>query len=88
MTTEHQHNHHSDRQDHDETGELPFEEKLARLFEHWIDHNESHKATYFSWAEKAANENMPETAASLKEAAALSGMINEKIKKALKALNQ
>ena len=86
MTDEHPHPEH--HHDHDVNGELSFEEKLTRLFEHWLDHNESHKANYLSWADKASENNMPDTAAGLKEAAALSGMINEKIKKALKSLNQ
>ncbi|MCF8044992.1 MAG: hypothetical protein K9J83_03950 [Desulfarculaceae bacterium] len=88
MTGEHQHHHTQHHHDHEENRELTFEEKLTRLFEHWLDHNESHKTTYLSWAEKAAENEKPETAASLKEAGALSGMINEKIKKALKSINR
>lgn len=86
MTDEHQHTEH--HHGNTENRELTFEEKLTRLFEHWIDHNESHKATYLSWAKKAAENEMPETAAGLKEAGALSGMINEKIKKALESINR
>ena len=87
MTGEHHHHTHH-HHDHEENRELTFPEKLTRLFEHWIDHNESHKATYLSWAEKAAEHDMPEAAADLKEAGALSGKINEKIKKALNSITQ
>ena len=96
----HSHNHshdHSHSHGHDLHGndqqkisekELGFEEKLLILFQHWIEHNDSHKDNYISWAKKAEHENLSDTAALLMDAAAASEVITEKLKKALKALEK
>mgnify|MGYP000022356956 CR=1 FL=1 len=39
--------------DHDSHGEMPFDEKLLKLLNHWIKHNEDHAFNYRNWAEKA-----------------------------------
>ncbi len=86
---DHEHNNHAHHDhDHDQPGsigkELDFKEKLSILFNHWIEHNDSHKGTYISWAKKAENENMHDTAALLRQAAAASDTITDTLEKALK----
>ncbi len=72
----HSHDHH-----HNET-KMSFEEQLATLFEHWINHNGSHAGTYKDWAKKAADNNMADTAALLEEVAAMTEKISDKIREA------
>lgn len=78
----HTHNHH-----HHGSKELPFQQKLTTLFQHWIDHNISHKESYLSWAEKAKNEDLSDIVKCLEEAGVLTDEINSKLEKALKALS-
>lgn len=89
----HDHDHHShDGRNHDEHQdigkELCFEDKLSILFRHWIEHNESHKETYMSWAEKAEKEKMAKTAFLLKEVAEESDRITKKLEEALTRLEK
>jgi hypothetical protein len=48
MSNDHHHHH-----DHDSHSEMPFDEKLLKLLNHWIKHNEDHALNYRNWAEKA-----------------------------------
>jgi len=81
------HNHHHDHTHHDhENTELTFKEKLSTLFQHWIDHNSSHKESYLSWAEKAKKENLSDIVLYLEQAGELSDNINLKLEEALKKL--
>ncbi len=73
------HHHDSHAHHHEEAGAgMRFREKMETLFVHWIKHNSDHAQTYEDWAEKAAAENLHETAGVLKEIAALTRTINEK----------
>lgn len=82
-------NHHHDHShDHNHTkSELSFQEKLTSLFQHWIDHNSSHKENYLTWAEKAKKENLSDIVSCLEQAGELSDKINIQLKKALKELS-
>lgn len=77
-------NHHH----HDTESELTFEEKLHKLLDHWIKHNEDHAETYRNWKEKAEEHDMKEAAALLEEAAELNIEINKKFKEALNTLKK
>ena len=79
MSSDHHHHEHSENQN-----ELPFNEKLLKLLEHWIKHNEDHAINYRNWAEKAKSNNLAEAGALMVEAAVLSQAVNEKFQKALK----
>lgn len=82
MSSDHHHHHeHSGNQN-----ELPFNEKLLKLLEHWIKHNEDHAINYRNWAEKAKSNNLAEAGALMAEAADLSQAVNEKFAKALKMI--
>jgi len=63
-------------------------EKLALLLKHWIDHNNSHKETYLSWADKAVDGKLAQTAESLRQTAALSVKITENLENALRSLHK
>jgi hypothetical protein len=82
MSADHHHHHH----DHDSHGEMPFDEKLAKLLDHWIKHNQEHALNYRNWAEKAKANDQRETAALLEEAADMSLATNDLFKKALAGL--
>ena len=85
MNHHHDHNHEHHHHNH-ETKELSLKEKLSSLFQHWIDHNSSHKESYLSWAKKAEVENLSGIVAYLEQAGKLSDEINLKLEKALKEL--
>ncbi len=75
----HSHHHH----DHDEKAELSLEDKLIKLFEHWIQHNISHAETYREWAEKADMNRLKEIGGALDAAADMTVDINRKLEEAL-----
>jgi len=54
--------------------------------EHWIEHNKSHQKTYESWAVKASDEKLVNTADLLKEISSDSVMITKKLEKALQSI--
>lgn len=62
-------------------------EKLNTLFAHWIDHNDSHKDNFISWADKAKAEGLSEVAQALSEAGSLSDQVTLKLREALEKLN-
>ncbi|MFO7751065.1 MAG: hypothetical protein R6V54_13330 [Desulfobacteraceae bacterium] len=87
------HHHHHDDDNHSSTGHghqdpLSFNDKIAKLLEHWIDHNNSHRDNYLSWAGKAEEEALSRAASLLKEAALASDTVTEKLEAALKTIKQ
>ena len=78
----HDHQHHSSHNDNS-PAELAFDEKLTRLLEHWIRHNQEHAQTYSDWAEKAAVDSKGEVAILLNEAVSLSMDLQRKFELAL-----
>jgi hypothetical protein len=78
----HDHLHDCDRNDRP-PDELSFNEKLIKLLEHWIRHNQEHAKTYGDWAEKAAADSKREVSILLKEAVSLSMDLKRKFEQAL-----
>jgi hypothetical protein len=77
----HEHHHHEDR---NETGStVPFEKKMAKLLQHWINHNADHAETYRKWAGESKENNMEKISDYLNEAAEKTMEINTKLKEAL-----
>ena len=76
--------HHHDHDAHDE---MPFDEKLIKLLDHWIKHNEDHALNYRKWAEKAKANGINSAAGLLEEVADMSLTINEKLEAALASLS-
>ena len=81
MSTDHHHH------DHNSQGEMPFDEKLVKLLDHWIKHNEDHASNYRNWAEKAKANGIDKAGILLEEAADMSLAINDLFKKALAELD-
>ena len=79
------HDHHHD---HDSLGEMPFDEKLLKMLNHWIKHNEDHASNYRNWAEKAKINDQEEAGALLEEAAEMSLAVNERFQKALALIGE
>ena len=85
MTHHHDHDHdhhHHHHHDHDIQSTLSFDERMIKLLEHWIKHNDDHARTYRDWGQKAKEEGMPETAALLEEAAEITNRISKKFEEA------
>ena len=84
MSSHHDHHHHhSHDHHHEETEELSFQEKLIKIFDHWIKHNESHAQTYLDWGEKAKAHGREDIAALLDDIAGLSDQLTGKLQAGL-----
>jgi len=78
----HDHNHHNN-----ETASiLSFDQKIAKLLDHWIKHNKEHAETYRDWARKAKDKDMGKVFILLEEAAAITDEINRKFEEALRLM--
>lgn len=78
----HDHDHtHTHSHSHG-SSDMSMEEKLNTLFSHWIDHNDSHKDNFFSWAGKAREAGLAEVADALEAAGTLSDQVTGKLKEA------
>ncbi len=75
------HDHH-----HDTQSVMSFEEKLVKLFDHWIKHNVDHAGTYKEWAEKANDKGHDKVVMLLNEASDLTMEINEKFREAVESI--
>jgi hypothetical protein len=62
---------------------MPFDEKLLKLLNHWIKHNEDHALNYRNWAEKAKANDQKKAAVLLAEAAEMSLAVNDKFRNVL-----
>jgi hypothetical protein len=58
--------------------DLSTRDKLARLFDYWLRHNESHGDTYNQWIAQAEQEGLKETAALLRDISDLTRKLTEK----------
>ncbi len=84
----HDHDHsHSHNHDHGHTHELSFEQKLEKLFGHWIDHNDSHKDTFFTWAKRAEDAGLKDVSKKIEKAGQLSEEVTHQLKDALNELH-
>ncbi len=66
------HHHHASPQP------LTLEEKLTKLLDHWVSHNDDHAKNYRDWGVQAKTVNLNEVADLLEEAAQLTEHISEK----------
>jgi len=78
------HHHH----DHEIQSSLSFDEKMIKLLEHWIKHNDDHAQTYRDWAQKAQEKNKIKTALMLEEAAEMTLSISKKFESAKKLIDE
>ena len=61
---------------------MTFEEKIGKLLEHWIKHNDDHAVTYRGWADQAKLNHLESVAAIIQEAAEMNLAVNEKFEQA------
>lgn len=78
------HHHH----DHEIQSALSFNERMIKLLEHWIKHNEDHAQTYRDWAQKAKEKNNTKAGTMLEDAAEMTLSISEKFESAIKLINK
>jgi len=78
--------YHRDHGSANEQDSLSEREKLEKLLEHWIKHNDDHIKTYREWSEKAGAENLQDIATLLEEACELTASLNKLFKKAIEKL--
>jgi hypothetical protein len=62
-------------------------EKLPVLIDHWIEHNDSHRAEFSKWAQRAAELGLADAAKAIQAAAADLEAASASLKKALETLN-
>ncbi len=74
------HHHH----DHEIQSALSFDEKMIKLLEHWIKHNEDHAQTYRDWAQK----NKSKAALMLEDAAEMTLSISKKFESAIRFIDE
>ncbi len=72
---------------HEAESTLSFEEKLIKLFEHWIKHNKDHAKTYRDWAEKAKENDLEKIYPILEEVAYMTEQINIKLTQTINKIN-
>jgi len=86
---DHDHSHgHAHDHDHHTHDTLSFEEKMIKLLEHWIKHNEDHADSYRDWAQKAQANGMPDAGALLGEVAEMTAKITGKFEETLAAIKK
>jgi hypothetical protein len=78
----------SQRQAGEINSTLSFDEKMIKLLEHWIKHNEDHARTYRDWAQKAKEKNKEKAAQLLEDAADMTLVIGRKFESAVKLLDK
>ena len=82
----HDHDHHNDN--HETTAAIPFDKKMVKLFEHWINHNTDHAETYREWAKKAKDNDMEKVSVLFNQAAEKTGEISRIFKEALSLISK
>ena len=80
------HHHHHDDNSVELKGALSEREKLGRLLEYWIKHNEEHANTYLEWSKKATALEIKDVAEILEEALNTALSLNALFREALKKL--
>ena len=89
----HQNNDHHRTPDHDVAGHygrdhrfsqapLSFSEKLSKLLNHWIKHNDHHAQDYRKWAQDARENHQLAVADLLESAADLTDTISDRFREA------
>ena len=82
----HDGHHHHDH--HHEKAEMPFEEKLMKLLEHWIKHNDDHAKTYMKWAKEAKHHQFQNIADLIEEAAKMNLEVNKTFEQAIEMVQK
>ena len=83
----HHHDHHHHGHDHHhghahDASSLSFAEKLEKLLDHWVQHNDHHVTDYRGWAEQARDNGQSEVADLLNAAADLTESVSQRFREA------
>jgi hypothetical protein len=78
--------HHHENDNAEQRGTMPEMEKLGKLLEYWIRHNEEHAKTYLEWSKKTVIDDLKDVVSLLEEASDTTLYINRLLKDALKKL--
>lgn len=76
----HGHDHHHGQAHHHTP--MAFSEKLVKLLDHWVQHNDHHAEDYRKWAHDARENGQIEVADLLNAAAELTGSISDRLREA------
>jgi hypothetical protein len=79
---DHDHQHHDHSQKQETKSTMSDKEKLVKLLDHWVAHNNDHADNYLQWHGKAEEMGLEEVARLLKDAADLTHTISDKFIKA------
>jgi transcription termination factor NusB len=82
MTHDHDHDHSHHSHEAEADSGMPFSEKLEKILEHWIRHNDDHAATYRDWAHQASHHDLNAVAGILEEAAQITDTISKRLQDA------
>ncbi|MGD2029967.1 MAG: hypothetical protein PVG86_08540 [Desulfobacterales bacterium] len=85
MTHHHHHDHHHGH-DHEIESTLTFDEKMIKLLEHWVKHNDDHAETYRDWAKKAKENHMDKAGSLILDAAEMTLEISKKFEEAVRII--
>jgi hypothetical protein len=91
---EHDHDHHHQGHAHSHgpggeeapTPAITPTEKLTRMVEHWLHHNEEHARSFIDWAERARSMGQVAVAVHIDDVARQSLLQNQQLQKALQLL--
>jgi len=81
------HNNHKHHHSHEDEKNISNKEKIVKLLNHWIKHNDDHTENYKKWAQIAKSENMLELSEVLEDIAKKSKDMNVLFEKALELSN-
>lgn len=81
------HHHHHDH-GNDASGTMSLPEKLEKILDHWVQHNQSHTDTYRQWAADAKANGLEEVAALLTQAADQTDAVSALFNDAQKAVSE
>jgi len=80
------HHHHHEDNDAELKDALTDKEKLGKLLNYWMKHNQEHANTYLEWSKKATTEELMDVAEILEEASNRALSLNALFREALKKL--
>ena len=80
------HHHHENMHTHSHDS-VSGKEKLGKLFQYWIKHNEDHAKTYLEWSKKKDIEGLGDVVSCLEKASQLTLSINKLFIDALKKIS-
>ena len=78
----HDDHHHDHHHKHEPKSVMSDREKLAKLLDHWVSHNNDHADNYTQWSGKAEEMGLEQVARLLKDAADLTHAISDKFMRA------